>query len=371
MAQEGRRSRLAMSTYININVWMKRNLFLLFNILTSLGLTFLASCGDDATQSAKPDGDEIAPATPSLEKPEVSRQARPSAPLRTDEPPPPSEWVGNSAYYAATFEERMEVVEREKTIVVQIAIPDTDGVEIEAASRNEEKVVVEPVNLMRLYVRAGSLPFTGSVTRLYLSGTPEFHATFGNGFRTGIAYWWNAGGKLLQAVKGWGDEEEELDVNAIADDPLSQITQKLAATEPDPNKPIFRGTHDGFDDWNNYGEDGKLVDGSTGEVVSGQIKLYGENGKLESETSYLDGQMHGASNSYHANGVQSMKMLYSRGEKTGTETWWGDNGMKSYEANYSNGKRNGLETIWDETGAILSQQRYQEGELVETVYEKK
>lgn len=352
---------------------MKRNLFLLSNILTGLGLTLLASCGDDATQSVKPnsDSDKIAPVDPGPKMPEVSRQARPSAPLRTDEPSPSSQWVGNSAYYAATFEELMEVVEREKTIIVQIAIPDTDGVEVEAASRNEEKVVLEPVNLMRLYVRVGTLPFTGSVTRLYLSGSPEFYATFENGFRTGIAYWWNADGKLLQVVKGWGGDEEELDVNAIADDPLSQITQKLAAREPDPNKPIFRGTQDGFDDWNNYDADGKLVDGSTGEVVSGQIKLYGEDGKLESETSYLDGQMHGASNSYHTNGVQSIKTLFSRGEKTGTETWWSDNGMKSYEVNYSNGKINGLETIWDEAGAILSQNRYQEGELVETVYEKK
>ena len=48
-----------------------------------------------------------------------------------------SNWVGNSAYYATMFEERMESASAE---------------------------------VRRLYVRATSLPYNGVVTRLYLSG---------------------------------------------------------------------------------------------------------------------------------------------------------------------------------------------------------
>ena len=66
-----------------------------------------------------------------------------------------------------------------------------------------------------------------------------------------------------------------------------------------------------------------------------------------------------------------MKTLFARGVKTGTETWWSDNGLKTYEANFVNGNLNGLETVWDENGVIISQHRYQEGDLVETIVEQK
>ena len=349
---------------------MKRLPLPLNEILTCLALIFLGACGDDKPQNpGKASTHDHEDSKVEGEASEPSRQAQATAPVREQEPPPASNWVGNSAYYAATFEERMDTAIREKTTEVLVAVPSEDGVENEA-SRKETKVVTESVNLLRLYVRSGSTPFTGSVTRLYLSGAPEFHSTFDDGFRNGIAYWWDKNGNLTQATKGWGDGEVNLDLNATAN-PIQEILQELAKSAAEPDKPIFRGTLGSFDDWNGYDDEGRLLDGSTGEIVSGEIKLYGEDGKLESEAGYLEGVKHGASNNFHQNGVQSMKTLFARGVKTGTETWWSDNGLKTYEANFVNGNLNGLETVWDENGVIISQHRYQEGDLVETIVEQK
>ena len=255
----------------------------------------------------------------------------------------------------------------EKTITVEVPVPENAPIDAEPTTR--EEVISEPHQFKRLYVRANASPYTGALTRVYLSGAPEHRATFENGFRKGIAYWWSSEGVLLRAAEGWGALEKELDANATAS-PLDAVKEELAKHEADPNKPAFRGGSSDFDKWGKHDDDGRLTDVRTGEIVSGLIQLFDDNGKIQTEEHYQDGQLHGSTKHYHANGVQSMKVPFSHGEKSGTETWWGDNGLKTYKANYLNGELNGMETTWDETGAIVTQNRYQDGKLVEAVYER-
>ena len=162
---------------------------------------------------------------------------------------------------------------------------------------------------------------------------------------------------------------EELDLSFVVN-PIGKVVAEVNARKEEPHQPVFRGSVKQFEKWNEYDSENRLTDGTTSEVVSGQVKLYGDDGKLQSESNYQEGLVHGFSNSYHSNGVQATKTVFSNGNKAGTETWWGDKGLKSYEASFVNGKMNGLETIWGEDGSISSQLRYNDGKLVETVYTK-
>lgn len=347
---------------------MKVNSLYLGAASVACALLFFNGCGKDGgPEEPSQEGNASAASGTPENKPPPPPQTSPSAPTREDQPAVPANWFGTSAEYAATFEERLEDAEVQKTITVEVPVPENAPDDAEPTTR--EEVISEPHQFRRLYARADSRPHTGVITRVYLSGAPEFRATFEDGFRKGVAYWWSPEGVLLNAVEGWGALEKELDVNATAS-PLDAVKEELAGHESDPNKPVFRGGSSDFDKWGKHDDDGRLTDARTGEIVSGLIQLYGPDGKIQTENHYQDGQLHGDSKTYHASGVQSMKVPFSRGEKSGTETWWGDNGLKTYEANYLNGELNGLETTWDETGAIITQNRYQDGKLVETVYER-
>lgn len=350
---------------------MKNSHRVLFSLISCCALFLFSGCGDEPIEpsggNSGLDSNHVdtknSPSVPA----EPPRQSEPSAPSRIDEPPPSADWIGNSAHYLAKFEERYENAEMQKKILVEV--PDEGG-EVEGSeSKLEEQIVNEPVEVKRLYVRTIDKPYNGRITRLYLSGSPEHQANFDSGFRTGIAYWWSPDGKLVRAVRGWGNDLEEVDVNSIAN-PFDKVVAEVANRESKPDQPVFRGSAKSFEEWNKYDAENRLTDATTGEVVSGKVKLFGDDGKLQSESNYQNGLVHGFSNSYHSNGVQATKTVFSNGEKAGTETWWGENGLKSYEANFVNGKMNGLETIWSEDGSIASQLRYSDGKLVETVYSK-
>lgn len=343
----------------------------LFASTSCFALSLFSGCGDKPVQSS--DG-ELGSASDNTDRHDAdlsptqpAGQFEPSAPSRVNEPTPSTDWIGNSAYYFAKFDERYENTERQKKILA--VIPEAEE-EVESANpKPEEQLLTEPLEVKRLYVRTVGEPYNGSIIRLYLSGSPEYHANFESGFRKGVAYWWSSDGELVRAVTGWGNDLEEVAVNSIVN-PFDKIVAQVGNREPQSGQPVFRGSAKSFEEWNKYDTENRLTDGTTGELVSGQVKLYGNDGKLQSESNYKDGLVHGFSNSYHSNGVQATKTVFSNGAKAGTETWWGDNGLKSYEANFVNGKLNGLESLWSEDGSISSQLRYNDGKLVETVYPK-
>jgi antitoxin component YwqK of YwqJK toxin-antitoxin module len=310
--------------------------YFLFAKIMGLGLVFFGGCADETAESPLEESDD------SISNEKTPKNILPQRSTASGSFPPShiydseTNWFGNSAYYATMFENRIETA---------------------------------PVEAQQLYVRATSLPYNGIVTRLYLSGAPEYYAEFHDGFLKGVACWWDPDGKLVRAAKGSGFDFEELDLNFVVN-PIEKVVAEVNARETVPNQPVFRGSAKRFSEWNKYDSENRLTDGTTGELVSGQVKLYGDDKKLMSKTNYRDGVMNGFSNSYHSNGVQATKTIFSNGNKTGAETWWGDNGLKSYEVNFLKGKMNGLETIWGEDGSITSQLRYKDGKLAETIYSK-
>jgi antitoxin component YwqK of YwqJK toxin-antitoxin module len=91
------------------------------------------------------------------------------------------------------------------------------------------------------------------------------------------------------------------------------------------------------------------------------VKIYANEGHLDTVRRYKDGFLEGEFASYHANGTQSQSIQYKAGKKHGKETWWQDNGYKSYSATYLDGQLHGKTYNWDDQGYLISSSEFDMG----------
>ena len=71
--------------------------------------------------------------------------------------------------------------------------------------------------------------------------------------------------------------------------------------------------------------------------LNGPVKIYGKNGKLESEGYYVNGKEEGTFKTYYRGKVK-MEKQYSNGELNGYEREYHNNGKLNFEAFYKNGE---------------------------------
>ncbi|MCA8910405.1 MAG: hypothetical protein KDB82_01775 [Planctomycetes bacterium] len=102
-----------------------------------------------------------------------------------------------------------------------------------------------------------------------------------------------------------------------------------------------------------YHENGQVA--SKGEVSSsekngldhvtreGAWKWYYQDGVLQWETDYKDGNWHGTSTQYHANGKKYRQGTFENGFATGTFKQWHDNGQLEVEGEVSSGQKNSFD----------------------------
>ena len=89
-----------------------------------------------------------------------------------------------------------------------------------------------------------------------------------------------------------------------------------------------------------------------GENLNGEVKIYSNDGFLNSVKKYKDGLLDGESSTFHQNGIQSRSVYYRTGHKHGKEIWWSDNGFKSYDlpimlmANYMGNHTIGIRKVF-------------------------
>ena len=257
----------------------------------------------------------------------------------------------------------------------KIKIPDSEWV----GSREEFEVIFEErdspsnenLDYQRLFVRANDNPYTGSITRVYLNGKPEFTGNYENGYLEGPVRQWNSDGSLDSSTRVEGgitlnlQTPEELSGNEL--EVLVQPILKQVDVVV-PSEPIFIGDNDNLAEWTKITVEDEvqyLLDKRTGQKVTGGLKVYDKNGVVSYYSEYKDGKLHGRNENWHNNGVKSTEANYINGVKHGLETWRDEeSGLKTWEANYVNGKQHGLETAWDENGTIIFQRSYQNGQLI-------
>ena len=264
-------------------------------------------------------------------------------------------FVGNTFAYKRVFTEVFEDHE------IPRLPPPGAGPEYEV-KRDENDTGLTPVSRGRLRLKKDNSPFSGKVFRHYLSGALEHHAIYKEGFRTGTALWWNEDGNITKAATGWGFDHEELELSEIASNPISglQIEMRTHGTIP-ADSSLFCGTEAEWAKWSDKNSEGFTFCLENGENLNGEVKIYSNDGFLNSIKKYKDGLLDGESSTFHQNGIQSRSVYYRAGLKHGQEIWWSDNGFKSYVANHVDGKLHGKSYNWDREGFLVSEVEFDSG----------
>ena len=104
------------------------------------------------------------------------------------------------------------------------------------------------------------------------------------------------------------------------------------------------------------------VKGET-EAFTGIIKLYYENGNLESESNFKDGKQEGLSKLYYENGDLESEGNYKDGKGEGLAKEYYENGNIRIEGNYKDGKKEGHFKEYYENGYLMAQYYYKDGKI--------
>jgi antitoxin component YwqK of YwqJK toxin-antitoxin module len=120
------------------------------------------------------------------------------------------------------------------------------------------------------------------------------------------------------------------------------------------NGMIYTGTYTEF--WPNNKT--KMIQHIQNGLADGITELFFEDGKINEQRSYLEGQKHGDWYIYNEQGVKISEANYRHNKKNGIWHVWNDNGILLYEMYYSNGEKIGKWMIWDEKGNIIMERQY-------------
>jgi hypothetical protein len=93
-------------------------------------------------------------------------------------------------------------------------------------------------------------------------------------------------------------------------------------------------------------------------------KEFHKNGKLKSETPYVDGKINGVKKVYFENGILESEDPMINGQTNGTYKWYFESGMLRVEVDYINGKRNGMQRYYYKSGNIEMETIFKDGEIV-------
>ena len=74
-----------------------------------------------------------------------------------------------------------------------------------------------------------------------------------------------------------------------------------------------------------------------GELFSGVGYDVYENGQLQKEEAYKNGQLHGAWKEWYKDGKIWLEGSYKNGKEHGLEKWWHSNGALKFQGEYENG----------------------------------
>ena len=98
--------------------------------------------------------------------------------------------------------------------------------------------------------------------------------------------------------------------------------------------------------------------------ITGLLKFYYENGKLEGEIPYKNGEIDGLLKGYYENGKLEAEIPYKNGEIDGLSKTYYEDGSLRVEIPYKNGKLEGLSKTYYKNGDLLSEITFKNGTTV-------
>ena len=96
----------------------------------------------------------------------------------------------------------------------------------------------------------------------------------------------------------------------------------------------------------------------------GLVRLWREDGSLDSESHWESGKLEGRITNYFPNGQRFLETTYKQQKPDGLMMEWFENGNKKSELNYTEGTLNGWVREWTESGDLKSEEQYLNGQLL-------
>lgn len=103
------------------------------------------------------------------------------------------------------------------------------------------------------------------------------------------------------------------------------------------------------------GEDGLIYRDGIETPFTGRIIDRFENGKVEMDSSYLEGQPHGTQLRYFQNGKPALEATFDNGRLSGIKSRWWESGLIREEEYWSDGNYRGRR-LWDESGRLTKEE---------------
>lgn len=101
---------------------------------------------------------------------------------------------------------------------------------------------------------------------------------------------------------------------------------------------------------------------SDGTVVPhGRYTAWYDNGQMEYEATYVEGQIDGIETAWHRNGQKRTEQHYRRGLRHGPRYAWDEHGRLRQEENYADDLPHGTWTIWRDNGEVKWQAEFDHG----------
>ena len=126
------------------------------------------------------------------------------------------------------------------------------------------------------------MPFSGEVLRHFLSGKLEHYSKYQDGFRVGMAYWWDENGLVTKAMKGWGGNSEEFDPSGFPKS-LRYLFRNVGSVDPRKAKPLFSAERKAIERVG-MGNDRNYRISSTNINrlhLNGQVRIFSDQGTLK------------------------------------------------------------------------------------------
>lgn len=99
--------------------------------------------------------------------------------------------------------------------------------------------------------------------------------------------------------------------------------------------------------------------------VNGPQKIFYANGKLRSESTFLNGKLHGVAKDFYDTGALMVERNYVNGVQNGAEKMFYANGKPKSEVTFANGKKVGWEKGWLDDGSKAFEGLYDNGGLAQ------
>ena len=96
----------------------------------------------------------------------------------------------------------------------------------------------------------------------------------------------------------------------------------------------------------------------------GLVRLWRDDGTLDSESHWENGKLEGRITNYFQNGRKFLETTYRKQSPDGAMTEWFENGNKKSELNYLQGTLNGWVREWSENGELKTEEQYLNGQLL-------